>query len=179
MSDNQNNDNVFTHLLKAGQASLEMDVKTTWDHLKEVPGGKKLFSYIAGTKAPYTWTVRPEVDSLSKGRAQVSITDRKDVRNHLNSIHAMALGNLTEFTANLALMYTMPEKSRFIVKKFDIEYRKKARGTIRAVADCPPITNINNIVYEIPVSLYATDTPEGEQSWVAHANVYSLVSPKK
>lgn len=109
-------------------------LKKSWNTLNGVPGGRKLFSFMVGRTAPYTGTIGAEVEELEPGFARVAMADRGGLRNHLKSIHAIALANLVELTGNLALAYSLPAGHRFIVTGMEIDYVKKARG--RLVGEC-------------------------------------------
>ncbi|WP_437661246.1 hotdog fold domain-containing protein [Sorangium sp. So ce1182] len=149
-------------------------LRDLWDKLRHVPGGKRLFSSTLGAMAPYTSTIRAHIEVLERGRAEVTMRDRPGLRNHLRSVHAVALVNLAELTGNTALSYSLPDDARFIVTGLSIEYLKKARGTIRAVCECPVPDTSERREYQIPVSLRDATGTE-----VARATLRSLVGPKK
>jgi acyl-coenzyme A thioesterase PaaI-like protein len=148
-------------------------IRQAWDVLSTVPGGKIVFSRLIGRLAPYTGTINAHVTVLRTGYCEATMADRKAVRNHLNSIHAIALVNLAEITGNVALFYSMPDDARFIVSGIDIEYLKKARGTITAIGESPvPRTNAR-APYDISVTLR-----DAKGDDVARAVLHSLVGPK-
>src|SRR5215467_10011765 len=110
-------------------------LRQAWDLLSGVPGGKVVFSRLVGRFAPYTGTIHATVTVLRAGYAEVQMADRRAVRQHLQSVHAIALANLAELAGNIALAYSLPDDARFIVSGIEVEYTKKARGTIVAVGE--------------------------------------------
>ncbi|AUX24354.1 hypothetical protein SOCEGT47_048910 [Sorangium cellulosum] len=161
-------------LASIAATSRRNTLRDLWDRLHRLPGGKRLFSRLIGAMAPYTDTIRADVELLERGRAEVSMRDRPRLRNHLRSVHAVALVNLAELTGNTALSYALPDDARFIVAGLSIEYLKKARGAIRAVCECPVPESSERREYQIPVSLRDAAGVE-----VARATLRSLVGPKK
>ena len=148
-------------------------LQSNWNTISSFPGGKALFSRALGLMAPYTATIGPRVLEMRPGRARVLMNDRRQVRNHLRSIHAVALVNLAELTGNLALIAALPQDSRMIVTGLSIEYLKKARGPITAEADAPSIETAERKEYEMTVRL---NDKAGEL--VARAQLKCLVGPR-
>jgi len=148
-------------------------MRDAWNLLSGMPGGKHMFSRLIGRLAPYSGTIGATVTVLRAGYAEVEMADRKAVRNHLDCVHAIALANLAELAGNIALMYSLPDDGRFIVSGMEIEYTKKARGTITAIGESPVIRTAARAQYDVPVTLRDAS---GEQ--VALAVLHSLVGPK-
>ncbi len=148
-------------------------IRDAWNLLQLVPGGRAVFSRLVGKLAPYTGSIGATVVTLAPGHAEVHLPDRPRVRNHLRSIHAVALVNLAELAGNVALAYSLPDDARFIVSGLEIEYLKKARGTIVAIGTCPIPRSAARATYDVHVSLRDTSGTE-----VASCVLHSLVGPK-
>jgi acyl-coenzyme A thioesterase PaaI-like protein len=95
-----------------------------------------------GLRVPYTGSLGASVLSLAPGCCEVQLRDARRLRNHLHSIHAMALANLGEMATGLALVNGLPKDARAILTGFSIDYLKKARGTLLAQCRCSvPVRN--------------------------------------
>jgi len=145
-----------------------------WDYLSKMPRGKRIYSYLIGRYAPYTGTIDARIEELREGHSTVTLKDTPGIRNHLRSIHAVALANLAELTGNIALSYSMPSDARFIVSKMELEYLKKARGKVTGVCDCPVPPNSEKKTYLVPVRIL-----DEAGDVVCAAVLHSLVGPKK
>ena len=116
-------------------ASTDNELFATWKRLSALPLGTRLFSWVMSRRVRYTGSIRPHILELAPGHARVELRDRAAVRNHLGSIHAVALMNLGEATGGLALMAWLPRTHRAIVTNLSMQYVKKARGTLTGRAD--------------------------------------------
>ena len=115
---------------------VESMVMERWNSARGSRIGRWLFSRAIGRYAPYTGTIGARVEELEPGRTVVTLRDRRAVRNHLDSIHAVALANLTELSGSLAIITAMRPDTRMIPVRLEIEYVKKARGPLTAEGSC-------------------------------------------
>lgn len=144
-----------------------------WRRLSPLPFGKRLFSWSVGRTAPYTGTVGGLYTDVRPGFARVELRDRKAVRNHLASIHAVALVNLAEMTSGVALMTALPAEVRGILTGLSIAYLKKARGPLVCTTTAmAPATVTEPITHDV-----VAEIADAAGDVVARCTVHWRLSP--
>jgi acyl-coenzyme A thioesterase PaaI-like protein len=94
--------------------------------------GKRLFSLVVALKAPYFLSICPRIDKLEVGLCEIRLKKRWAVTNHIGTVHAIAMCNLCELTAGLAMEATLHSTRRWIPKEMKVSYLKKATTHLRA-----------------------------------------------
>lgn len=152
----------------------ENDFHRAWEAITLLPGGRYLFSKAIGFYVPYTGSISAQVQELDPGHAIVELNEHRKVMNHLDSIHAMALANLIEFTGNLAVYSNLPADGRLILKGIEVEYKKKARGKVTAESKVPPIDASEQTEHRINVTVR-----DDEEDVTTEGTLTTLVGPKQ
>ena len=140
------------------------------------PAGSWLFSRAVCVKAPYFASIAPRITLLEPGRCEGRIAHRRKVTNHIGTVHAIALCNLAELTAGLMTDASIPSSMRWIPKGMQVEYVKKATGTMRGMAT-PEFTPEAQVApYELPVNVQVRDRSD---EIVFRARILMWVSPRR
>jgi len=153
---------------------MAADIRSLWDRLSGRPGGKRIFSLLLGRMVPYTGSIKPRVLELTASGARIEIRDRRAVRNHLSSIHAIALANLAELSTGLPLAYAVQPRGRTILLSITVEFLKKARGTLVGSSSFAAPTGERDEDIEIPV-----EVRDASGNVVARARAVWRVGPVK
>jgi acyl-coenzyme A thioesterase PaaI-like protein len=145
-----------------------------WRRLRPLPGGRWLFARIFGWLVPYSGSVRPRILVLEPGHAEIEIRDRRANRQHLGSMHAVALLNVAEQASGLALLTSLPAGIRGIVTHISMQYFRKARGTIRATCHVSAPTVTQDMEFDV-----AADCVNHTGDLVARATVRWRLGPER
>lgn len=132
---------------------MATDIRSLWDRVSPMPGGPRIFSFLLGRIVPYTGSIRPRVRELGASGATIEMRDRRAVRNHLRSVHALALANLAELTTGLPLAYAVMPAGRTILVSLTVDFLRKARGTLVATSSFAPPDASRDGEIEIPVEV--------------------------
>ena len=111
-------------------------LRENWQRFSNKPGGKWLFSRIIGFTVPYTGSIAANLVSFEPGHGKITLRERRKISNHLRSVHAIALANLSEMVTGLTLLNSLPDDTRGILTSMQIYYHKKARGLLTAECVC-------------------------------------------
>lgn len=147
-------------------------ILSLWRRLSGLPGGGWIFSRILGWQVPYSGSVSPRVLQIEPGHVRVRITERRALRQHLGSVHAIALMNVAEMASGMAMLTALPRGMRGIVTKISIEYFKKARGVLVAESRCAIAPGIAPGLYD-----FTSDVTDAAGDIVARATVTWKLGP--
>ena len=149
-------------------------VLSIWNRLASWPLGKWLFSRLVCFRAPYFGSVRPLFLDLRPGSSLVRVKLKRRVKNHIGTLHAIAMCNAAELAAGTMVEASLPPSHRWIPKGMVVEYLKPAHGDVVAAAQVALPAELEDAA-EIPIEV---DVTCGELK-VMRATIAMWVSRKK
>jgi acyl-coenzyme A thioesterase PaaI-like protein len=162
----------WRYSMASAQRSVGRALRDAWSRLAPLPGGRWLFGRLLTRMVPYTGTIRPRFLEVRPGFARVAMRDRRAVRNHLDSVHAIALTNLAEVASGVAMVVALPDDVRGIPIRISIDFVKKARGQLTAECRCDVPKVYTPIEIELHPEIY-----DSSGDVVARATVRWRLSP--
>jgi uncharacterized protein (TIGR00369 family) len=107
--------------------------------------------------APYFSTIDPQFVNMKPGYVEVYIKNRKEIQNHLGSIHAAAMCNVAELVGGMMTEISLPEGKRWIPSGMNVQYLAKAKTDLKAIADGSGIDWTTQDGLTVPVNVFDTD----------------------
>ena len=103
-------------------------------HIIPQPLRSKVMSFLLGLNIPFFGTTGVFVHELSQGKAVMSVKNRRRVQNHIKGVHACAMSVLAESATGMLIGMNVPDDKLPLIKTMNIDYRKRAQGDLKAVA---------------------------------------------
>ncbi|GIZ52083.1 hotdog fold domain-containing protein [Noviherbaspirillum aridicola] len=116
--------------------------------------GNEAFSKAVTGVAPYFSTIEPRFEALRPGHAEVRFGNRREVHNHLGTVHAIALCNAAELAAGTMTTVSLAEGRQWIPVGMTVQYLAKARTDMRVVADGAAVDWSHTGDVEVPVEAF-------------------------
>ncbi len=107
----------------------------SYEKIRDLPGGKLIFSKIISRRAPYFKSIDPRILELRPNYMEASLRKRKAVTNHIGTVHAIAMCNLCEYTGGTLMEISRPNTTRWIPRGMQVQYLAKAETSLRAVCE--------------------------------------------
>ena len=108
----------------------------TLGHLDRLPAPlrTRARSLILGRIVKFVGTAGLRIEELTAERAVVAVANRARVQNHIGSVHAAAMALIAETASGFVVGMNVPDDRVPVIKSLAIDYRKRATGSLRAVA---------------------------------------------
>ena len=119
--------------------------------------GNETYSKLVCELAPYFSTIDPQFVDMRPGYVEVCIKNRKEIQNHLGSIHAAAMCNVAELAGRMLTEISLPKGKRWIPSAMNVQYLAKAKTDLKAIAEGSGIDWTTPGRLAIPVDLFDTD----------------------
>lgn len=154
---------------------MGLTAKRAWGPLSRVPVvGSRVFSLGVSLTAPYFLSIQPHVVDAAPGRAEVRVANRWHVRNHLGTVHAIAMCNLAEAAMGVLAEMTVPDTHRWIPVGMTVRYLRKGETDLRAIAEVP-VPDVGEEWFDLVVPVRVLDAHNVE---VCHADITIRIEPK-
>ena len=131
-------------------------VMKIYEKCEKLPFGKRIFSKLVCLKAPYFGSIKPVFLQLRPGYCEILLKKRRAVTNHINSVHAIAMCNVSELAAGTMLEASIPPSMRWIPKGMTVSYLKIAKTDLKAV--CKISLEDLEEPGDFPMTVFVTDT---------------------
>ena len=119
--------------------------------------GSAAFSGMIGQVVPYFGSIAAQVIELRPTFAEVHFPKRREVCNHIGTVHAIALCNGAELAAGTMTDASISQGQRWIPRGMTVEYTAKADGDVKVIADVISLPWGETGDFKVPVTAYVGD----------------------
>lgn len=119
--------------------------------------GNEAFSKAVTNFAPYFSTIDPTFVDLRPGYAEVKFANRREVHNHIGTVHAIALCNAAELAAGTMTTVSIADGRQWIPVGMTVQYLAKAKTDMRVVADGSQVNWDHTGDVQVPVDAFDTE----------------------
>eukprot|EP00164_Ancoracysta_twista_P002469 GFYU01003278.1.p1 GENE.GFYU01003278.1~~GFYU01003278.1.p1 ORF type:complete len:169 (-),score=47.85 GFYU01003278.1:104-610(-) len=138
---------------------------------------------IASFAIKYVGTSGARIVELTHSKAEVTLQNRKRVQNHIGGVHACAMALTAETATGFVLGMNVPADRMPLLKTMSIDYNKRAKGNIRAVAELTPemqqlIRNTEKGELTVPVVVTDEEGKEPIEASMTWAWIPKVRKPK-
>jgi acyl-coenzyme A thioesterase PaaI-like protein len=119
--------------------------------------GNTAFSGMIGQIAPFFSTIDARFTELRPNFAEITMPFRREVTNHLGTVHAIAMCNMAELVAGTMTDASIPAGCRWIPKAMSVQYLAKAKTDLRAVSSGEGLDWTAGGDIDVPVDVFDTN----------------------
>lgn len=161
-------------ILLASHRERNMKLIEIYRKCAGLPLGKTIFSKLVCFKAPYFSSIKPLFLELKPGYCEILLKKRRSVTNHIGSVHAIAMCNVSELAAGTMLEASIPSHMRWIPKGMSVQYLRLARTDLKAI--CKADLDGMNVAGEFPM---VVDVVDEKKKKVFTATIIMHLSEKR
>jgi acyl-coenzyme A thioesterase PaaI-like protein len=112
-------------------------IATIANAANKLPAGLRtaFLSTTFGKVVPFVGTAGVRYELLTAEKVICTIKNRRGVQNHINSVHAVAMGLIAETATGFVVAMNLADgEGMVLIKSMKLEYKKLAKGNMTAVA---------------------------------------------
>lgn len=95
-------------------------------------------SLLFNSQVKLAFTCGIQIQELSNTRAQLRLNNSLRVQNHIGGVHACGMALLAESATGIVFGMNVPDTCVPLIKSMSIQYKKRAKGDLQAVASLTP-----------------------------------------
>jgi uncharacterized protein (TIGR00369 family) len=91
-----------------------------------------------GSLVKFVGTAGLRIEALTEEHCVATLANRAKVQNHIGGIHAAAMALLAETVTGFVVGMNVPDDRVPVIKSLHVDYTRRAKGDLRAVATLAP-----------------------------------------